>query len=409
MRILFLHQNFPGQFIHVTRALKRQGGHDLMALTDAGNKQPEIIGTRRYAFAPKGLEAVPPLAQNYAMRALRGEAVARALAQMKGDGFAPDLVIGHLGWGETLYVKDVFPDTPLAVHAEFHYSSEGADANFDPEFKARDPLAARLMLRSKNAAILQALADCDRAITPTRWQASRLPEAFRAKATVLHEGIDTDRVRPDPSARLKLQRANVELKPGDEVITFVNRNLEPYRGYHIFLRALPAILKARPKARAVIVGGDGVSYGAAAPPGKSWRHIFLDEMAGQLPMDRVHFTGKVPYADYLRLLQISAVHVYLTYPFVLSWSMLEAMAAGALVVASSTAPVTEVVEHGVNGLLFDFFDKQALALMAIDALARPGAMTAMRAKARETIAGRYDLKRICLPQWLRFVENAAHG
>ena len=407
MRILFLHQNFPGQFVHIARALQRAGGHDLLALTDAANKQPDIIPAHRYAFEPIGLAGIHPPGQNFALRVQRGAAVARALAQLRDGGFKPDLILGHLGWGETLYVKDVFPATPLAVHAEFYYSAEGADANFDPEFKSGNDLAARIMLRSKNAAILQALADCDHAITPTLWQASRLPEAFRHKATVLHEGIDTARVKPDRHARLRLQRANVELKPGDEVITFVNRNLEPYRGYHIFMRALPAILKARPEARAVIVGGDSVSYGAPAPTGKSWKQIFLDEVAPALPMDRVHFTGKVPYADYLRLMQISAAHVYLTYPFVLSWSMLEAMSAGAPVIASRTAPVTEVIEHGVNGLLFDFFDAKALAETVIEALAKPKALRPLRARARETIASRYDLASVCLPQWLRFVENAA--
>ena len=408
MRILFLHQNFPGQFIHLALELQRRGEHELHALTDAVNTRPEFIPTTRYSFNPAKVPASFHLANNFAHRAARGEAVAKALVELRDQkGFVPDLIIGHLGWGETLFVKDVFPKARQIVHAEFYYSSEGADAGFDPEFRSKDDFSWRLNLRSKNAAILQAVADADFAISPTLWQASQLPKEFRPKTVILHEGINTDRVRPDAGARLSLQTAKVDMKPGDEIITFVNRNLEPYRGYHIFLRSLPIILKARPRARVVIVGGHEVSYGAPPPPGKTWKQIFLDEVKADLPLDRVHFTGKVPYPDYLRLMQISACHVYLTYPFVLSWSMLEAMSAGALVVASSTRPVTEVIEHGRNGLLFDFFDKEALAAQVIEALALPSSMRAMRARARETIVARYDLKRVCLPNWLRFVDVAS--
>ena len=406
MRILFLHQNFPGQFVHVAQALQ-QVGHDLHAITDATNQRPDFIPTSRYAFAASAAGQPHPLAQNYALRAARGQAAARAMVALRERGFVPDLVIGHLGWGETLFAKDVFPKACLVVHAEFYYSADGADAGFDPEFRSSDDVAWRQNLRSRNAAILQAVNDADFAVSPTLWQASRLPAAFRSKTAVLHEGIDTDKVAPNSAAWLALQRAGVAMKPGDEIITFVNRNLEPYRGYHIFLRALPKILKARPNARAVIVGGDEVSYGAAPPPGKSWKQIFLDEVQADLPMDRVHFTGKVPYPDYLRLMQISAAHVYLTYPFVLSWSMLEAMSAGALVIASATPPVTEVIAHGNNGLLFDFFDIEALAAHVIEALALPSSMRAMRARARKTIVERYDLRRTCLPQWLRFVDLAS--
>ena len=410
MRILFLHQNFPAQFIHVALALQRSGLHELRALTDASNQRPDIIPTLRYGFHPSEVGANSAMAQNFAMRAARGAKVARALAQMRDQtGFVPDLVIGHLGWGETLFVKDVFPQARLIVHAEFYYSSEGADAGFDPEFAQGDDLARRITLRVKNSAILQALADTDHAISPTLWQASRIPQPLQAKTAVLHEGVDTNRVRPEPGARLSLKNARVDLKPGDEIITFVNRNLEPYRGYHIFMRALPAILKARPKARAIIVGGNEVSYGAPPPPGKSWKQIYLDEVQADLPMDRVHFTGKVPYPDYLRLLQVSAAHVYLTYPFVLSWSMLEAMSAGALVIASSTPPVTEVIRDGHNGLLFDFFDRQGLAARVIEALALPSSMRAIRARGRESIVARYDLEKVCLPAWLRFIEAAGSG
>jgi glycosyltransferase involved in cell wall biosynthesis len=404
MRVLFIHQNFPGQFLHLAQALKRKPGVELLAVTHDGNRRAPFIPTRVYAFEAKPLHGLVAL-DHYAQRVARGMAVARLLESLAAEGFAPDLVIGHGGWGETLFVKDVWPKARLILHAEFYYAAEGADLGFDREFasSADRALDARMRVRLRNTAMLQALADADRGVAPTVWQASRFPEELRRRISVLHEGIDTDVVRPDPSATLALKRDGLALRPGAELITFVNRNLEPYRGYHVFMRALPLILAARPKARALIIGGDEVSYGPAPPKGRSWKEIFLAEEKARLDMSRVHFVGKVPYPSYLRVLQVSAAHVYLTYPFVLSWSMLEAMSAGALVIASATPPVEEVIETGRNGLTFPFFDHEALAARVIEALAHPERFAELRRHARRTIVERYDLTRHCLPRWLRLV------
>ena len=262
-----------------------------------------------------------------------------------------------------------------------------------------------MQVRARNTAMTLALLDADRGVAPTRWQASRFPDDLRAKIDVIHEGIDTDLLHPSPRAEVRLRRDGVVLRPGDEVITFVNRNLEPHRGYHIFMRALPAILARRPKARVVIVGGDGASYGPPPPGGGSWKQLFLDEVQGSLDMARVHFVGRVAHGTLLQLLQISAAHVYLTYPFVLSWSMLDAMSAGALVIGSRTPPVEEVIKSGRNGVLVDFFDVDGLADAVVDALANPEAYRAMRAAARQTVMERYDLRRVCLPAWMRLLED----
>jgi glycosyltransferase involved in cell wall biosynthesis len=197
------------------------------------------------------------------------------------------------------------------------------------------------------------------------------------------------------------------LRAGDEVITFVNRNLEPYRGYHVFMRALPEMLRCRPDAVALIVGADGVSYGAAAPHGKTWKQIFLDEVKDRLDTSRVFFLGRLAYADYLKVLQVSACHVYLTYPFVLGWSCIEALSAGCLVVGSRTRPVEEVIEHERNGLLVDFFDVAGLADTVVHCLARREHYAHLRAAARETAVQRYDLATICLPEQLRLIEKVA--
>ncbi len=338
---------------------------------------------------------------------VRGEAAARAALALRTEGFSPDVICGHPGWGETLFVKDVWPEARLLAYVEFAYSAKGADFGFDAEFK-QDSTEAAFGLRVRNGAQFLAFEASDWIVSPTAWQASRLPEIFRSRLSVIHDGIDTDLVRPNRRPASPSPRDGVTCGVGDEIVTFVNRNLEPYRGYHSFMRALPEILRRRPNARAVIVGGSDVSYGAAAPNGRTWRDIFLEEVRGSLDLTRVHFVGKLPYTTYLKLLQVSAAHVYLTYPFVLSWSLLEAMAAGCMVIGSATPPVEEVIRHGENGVLVDFFSPQAIADATVEALAEPQAHRHLRAEARRS-AETYDLKRVCLPRHLRLIEALASG
>jgi len=282
------------------------------------------------------------------------------------------------------------------MFAEFFYSAEGADYNFDPEF-ASDSLTDRTRLRLKNSVHLQALHAADVVYTPTQWQLGQIPPEYRHKASVIFDGIDTNLVAPQAQSFIHLKRENIKLTGSDEVITFVNRNLEPYRGFHVFMRALPDILKARPNAHCLIVGGDDVSYGSKPKSGANWRQVMLAEIGSQLPMGRVHFVGNLSYPNYLKVLQISSCHVYLTYPFVLSWSCLEAMSAGRVVVASNTGPVQDVIEHEVNGLLVDFFDSDALAQQVIDVLGAPQSFRAMGEQARQSVVEKYDLKTKCLP------------
>jgi glycosyltransferase involved in cell wall biosynthesis len=405
MRVLFLHQNFPGQFLHIARELQSVAANDVRAITDAANQRPDLVPTRRYRLDGRIIEANHPLAAHFASRVARGETAAREMQALRQDGFVPDIVVGHPGWGETLFVKDVWPETRLIVHAEFYYRPVGGDSEFDPEF-SNATFEGRARTRVKNAPMLAALADAEFGVTPTQWQGDSFPQEMKRKIAVIHEGIDTELVCPDPAARITLENG-LSFSVGDEVITFVNRNLEPYRGYHVFMRALPEILAARPNAHAIIVGGDGVSYGPPPPAGTTWAQHFLDEVRDRLPDGRVHFLGRIPYPSFIDLMRVSAAHVYLTYPFVLSWSMLEAMSAGALVIAARTAPVQEVVTHERNGLLFDFFDRDALVRHVTEALGAPRRHASLRARARATIIERYDLRRRCLPQWRTFIETVA--
>jgi len=404
LNLLFVHQNFPGQFRHLAPALAAMG-HQVKAMAIDGPGLPGIE-VHRYKPARSTSREIHPWVAEFETKVIRGEACAAAAARLKAEGFAPDAIVANPGWGESLFLKDVWPGARLLALIEFYYAARGLDYDFDPEFSRAD-LARDARLRAKNAHLLLALEAMDWGVCPTQFQAGTVPRTYQDRVSVIFDGIDTAVVRPDAAASVSVNGRT--LHAGDEVLTFVNRNLEPYRGYHIFMRALPEILKRRPNAVALIVGGDEVSYGAPAPNGKTWKEIFYDEVKERLDASRVFFLGRVPYAQYLRVLQVSRCHVYLTYPFVLGWSCIEAMSAGCLVVGSRTPPVEEVIAHGRNGLLVDFFDVSALAGSVVDALARPAHYAPLREAARRIAIERYDLNSICLPQQVALIERLARA
>lgn len=332
----------------------------------------------------------------------RGQVALTALLRLKKAGFYPDVVYAHPGWGETLFLKDVFPRARLVHFCEFYYHTIGQDFNFDPEF----PSSAEdvLRLRVRNFHHLMALEQADIGIAPTMWQKTRFPSSYQTKIEVIHDGVDTQLVAPDSEAFLQFPKKQLRLTRKDEVITFVSRNLEPYRGFHTFMRTLPELLKARPKARVIIVGGNDVSYGSRLPKG-TYREKYLAEIEGRYDASRVHFVGKLPYKTFLHVLQVSTAHIYLTYPFVLSWSMMEAMSAGCLVIGSRTPPVEEVIEDGKNGLLVDFFSSDELIHAITRVCEAPDRLQGIREHARRTIIERYDLKKVCLPRQKQIIED----
>lgn len=401
MQILFIHQNLPAQFKHLIAHYARLPGVEVFGLGEAArvksNFSRAIEGFRlfAYSFSEDGKPASYNALRQTGEALRRGFGVAKALQGLRARGIRPDVIYGHPGWGEMLYVRDVFPDARIVNFCEFYFNRQGQDFGFDPEFREVDPNGWHI--RTENMTHAVSLLAADRGISPTQWQRSRYPIELREKIDVVHDGVDTNVVRPDPNAKIILREKSVKLTPHDEVITFVNRNLEPYRGFHVFMRALPEILRRRPRAHVVIVGGDEVSYGRALK-GTTWRERLLSEVGKHLDAARVHFVGRVKYRDYLRVLQVSTAHVYLTYPFVLSWSMLEAMAAGCVVVGSRTAPVEEVIRDGENGWLVDFFEKEQLVEVVASACARREGLGSMRAAARATVMQRYDLRTVCLPR-----------
>ncbi|MBZ9566670.1 MULTISPECIES: glycosyltransferase [Modicisalibacter] len=399
-RILFLHVNFPGQFRHLAPAL-HQAGHDVRAVTL--NAPPESAFPVTRATLPRGNPPdIDPLLRQLDSKIIRGRATQAVLQAWRDEGWVPDLVIGHAGWGDMMTVRELFPDSRCLGWFEFYYQATGLDADFDAEFPVSEE--ARLRIRLKNLWPLWMLEHVDAGICSTHFQKATHPQAYHDRLHVIHEGIDTQRFRPNDKVRVSLGD-RLTLTRDTPVVTFVNRDLEPYRGYHVFMRALPEILTRNPDAHVLIVGGDGVSYGSAPGDGRRWKTVFLEEVAAGLDERRVHFLGRVPHDTLTALMQLSRAHVYLTYPFVLSWSLLEAMSCAAPIIGSDTAPVREVITSGENGYLVDFFDRQALVDAVSEALAHPEAMAPLRDRARRTILDHYDLHTQCLPQQLALIDS----
>ncbi len=312
MNFLFVHQNFPGQYLHIVRSLLadnavREGTHQLVFMSEPNLNQMEGVRKVTYARPPVAESPHLPM-REHEMAMRRAQAAFEGAQKIKALGFRPDIMIGHHGWGEMLDLADVFPGVPMLGYFEFFYRIEGADVNYDPEF----PMPRRFgAVRAKNTTNLLALNLGQHGQTPTRWQHSTYPAWARKQIRVIEEGVDLYR-QPDPAARRRtLTIGNMTIRPTQKLVTCVARNLEPYRGFHIFMRALPRIL-ARQDVVVSIVGGDGISYGAPPAQGGSWRATMLREMGDRLDPARVHFLGKVPYAQHLALLQRSDAHVYLS-------------------------------------------------------------------------------------------------
>jgi glycosyltransferase involved in cell wall biosynthesis len=402
MNILFVHQNMPGQYRHLAPYLARDPRNRVVFITRKADV--DLPNVRRVTYQP--VRVAQPSTHHYLRLfencVLHGQAVLRACITLAAEGFQPDVMVAHPGWGEALFLKDRFPRAKLLSYCEFFYHGRGADVGFDPE-DAVD-LDAICQARARNAHLLLSLEACDRGTSPTEWQRSVHPAVLRDKISVIFDGIDTTVVRPDIGASFALPDGRV-LTAADEVVTYVARNLEPYRGFRSFIRALPELLRRRPEVQVLVAGGDEISYGFASPGGGTWRETMLGQVEG-IDLSRVHFLGKIPYPRYLAMVQVSSLHIYLTVPFVLSWSCMEAMAAGCVVLASDTPPVTEVIEDGRNGYLVDFFASEAIAARAAEILADRERLHEIRKRARQTVLDRYALEN-CLPQQVRLVTSLA--
>ena len=406
MNILIIHQNFPGQFKLLAQALAGNPDIKLVALGDASRYPSDLKNPYSFPLITYSSRNSEPSKAHHYLAGVeqsirRGQDVLRACLQIKAKGFVPDLIIGHPAWGEMYFIKDAFPDAKLISYFEFFYQPSGTDFGFDPEFQ--NSIDDIYKLRIRNTTQLHALSVSDAGVSPTAWQRSTYTKRDQGLVHVIHEGLDLERLRPDPRASFRLADGRT-LDRTSPVITFVSRQLEPYRGFHRFMRALPKLQKLLPKAHFVIVGSDGVSYGSPPPKlYKNYREMMLNEVGSDLDINRTHFTGRIDYSDYIKLLQISRLHIYMTYPFVLSWSMLEAMACGAPILGSATPPVKEVIKQGETGFLFDFFDSEGLVENAIRMMNRDN--SDLISNARDLLDSSYSFTKNSYPKYIELINK----
>lgn len=400
MNYLFSHRNFPAQYRHILQELCKDKNNHILFLTNAA-QSGNIKNIQKLVYSLK--RNVPDnchrYLQQYEKAVIHGQAAAELLIKLKNNGYKPDLICAH-PWGNSMFFKDVYPNVPLLNYCEWYYNSENSDVDFDGHKPSYDEMAK---IRCKNAQLLLDIVASDKAVAPTRWQKIQYPKEFHDKIEVLHDGIDTDYFKPNCDVLFSIPEKQLTLSQNDDVITYATRGMEPYRGFPQFMEMAEKLLKRRPNVHIVVGGEDRICYGPKLEKG-TYKQIMLNKL--DLDMSRVHFTGGLPYMEYKKLMQISSAHVYLTYPFVLSWSMLEAMSCGCCLVGSKTPPVEEVIEDNKNGLLVDFYDVEALTDKVEYALDNQDKMVEIRENARNTIIEKYDLKKL-LPRHIEILKSTA--
>ena len=403
MRVLFAHTNYPAQFGAFGEWLAEQGDEVVFLTQREGARGRGISVLTCRDHRPSG-ETVHRYLRGLEKAVITGQAFARAALGLARRGWAPEAMMAHTGWGAGAFLKDVWPEAAFAAYCEWHYAWPNPDRT-PWDAPARDPVDARARNRLRNAPLWLDLSAADAAFCPTEFQAAQFPEPIRRRLTVLHDGIDTDRMSPGEGGRAILARWGV---PEDaEVVTSITRGMEPHRGFPETMRAIALLQRRRPRLHALIGGEDRVAYGAKLPEGESWKARMLAEL--DLDLSRVHFTGLLSRDDMASVLRASDAHLYLTVPFVLSWSLLDAMAAGCLLVASDTAPVREFVTDGETGLLVPMHDPEALAARVEEALDGAEALRPLRAAARALVVERLDAKRVIWPRRRAALARLAAG
>lgn len=408
MNLLFVHQNYPGQYRELLPRIARSGKHRIIFLTQR-KALPKPTDHKIVVYEPF---YTPPEDAFIYTRMFEGHVgagvgAARACSNLKQRGFKPDLVLGHTGWGELLFIKEVWAEVPVVGCFEYYFIPKGGPIEFDPEFPPRSDISALLLTRNANAHLSHLR--CDGRHSATHWQRNAFPEILRSSIEVLHEGVRTDLLQPDHDSPLDVEIGGTRFERGEEIVTYVARNLEPMRGFHIFMRTLPLLLSRRPQLRIAIVGGDNVSYGRRLPEGETFRGMLKQELGDRIDWSRVHFLGQIPYPSLTSLLRLSHCHVYLTVPFVPSWSMLEAMALEKTVVASDVAPVRELIRHGETGFLVDFFDKEGLAERILDVVGHPDHYREIGRAARRDVVERFDFATVSMPAFLGYLDRFVPG
>lgn len=400
MNILFLHRNFPAQFRYIAPALANDPNNKVVFITNNSTVNIPKITKVVYNLKRQIPDDCHRYLRFYEESVIHAQSTAEAAIMLKNQGFIPDVIYGHT-WGQTMYMKDIFPDTPLLCYFEWFYNAKGGDIGFDGKIPNIDDLAK---LRSKNAHLLIDLYSCDAGICPTKFQYKQFPKEFAHKIRVLHDGIDTDFCTPKEDAEFLIENKNIKLTKKDEVITYATRGMEAYRGFPEFMRAVEILQKKRPNLQVIIGGEDRICYGPQLM-GTTYKKMMLEKL--DLDLDRIHFVGSLPFNKYVNLLRITSAHLYLTYPFVCSWSLLDAMSCACPIVASATEPVMEFIEDNKNGILFDFFNIEQQVEKIEFALDNKDKMKELGQNARQTILDNYQLKNL-LPKHIENLKQLAN-
>ena len=396
MRVLFVHNNFPAQFRDLAPALAADPGNEVVFAT-----QESLRTLPAWQTASRGKQ-IHRYLSDLGNSVAEGQGALRMAGGLRRQGFVPDVIIGHSGFGPTLFLREAFPEAKFIGYFDWYYRAQGSNADFFPDRPVGIDRACKFHLM--NAPIWLDLVNCDHGIVTTQWQLEQFPEVFWPKLSLLHDGIDTNHFQPNPGQRFAI--AGLDLTNVEELVTYATRGMDPYRGFPQFMAALEVLLHKRPHTHVVIAGEERHHYGWAAPGGASWKDHLLGQL--DLDLDRVHFTGPLVPNRMLELFQASSVHVYLTAPFIPSWSLFEAMSSGCLVVASDTAPVREVMTDNETGLLVDFFDHAALAERISHALDHRADYDGLRAAARQSVIDGVELRNV-LPRQLRLIDDVLAG
>lgn len=397
MKILFVHRGFPGQFKYLAAALTLNPNNQIIFLTEDEIGQIKGVNKLVYKVKTDNQKIHNTHTKQYNIAVERALKTAEQAQKLKNEGFIPDIIYGFSGWGSSMFIKDVFPNVPFVCYCEWFLTPENSNMTFSG---IKLELNDRVKLRCDNAHVLSTLSLCDAAIAPTHWQKEQFPKEFQDKITVIHDGVDVGLFEPNKNVKFIIKDKNLELTRNDEVITYGTRGLEPTRGFPQFMEAVAILLKKRSKVHFVIAGDDTACYSYQTEG--SYKKKMLEKF--NIDSERVHFVGTLPYNDYAKFLQVSSCHVYLTYPFILSWSILDAMSAGCCIVGSNTPPVREVIEDNYNGLLCEFFNVNQLVEKIEYALDNKDKITNIRNNARQLIIDKYDLLKT-VPQQINFLQG----
>jgi glycosyltransferase involved in cell wall biosynthesis len=413
MHVLYVHPNFPAQFGHIAAMLAKRPGWRTSFVSQAASGDQGGIECIQYKTTGGATASTHFCSRTFENAVWQCDGVYHAL-KARPD-IRPDLIVGHSGFGTTLFLPELYPDVPIINFGEYYYHPHAADGDMDFRRDLGWTLddARYQRARCRNAMILLDLQNCTAAYTPTQFQFSRFPAEYRSRLRVIFDGVDRsvyhgheEALRPAPAQRGTRVIAGVSVPPGTRLVTYVSRGFESLRGFDMFIRAAGLIARQYPDVIFVVVGSDRICYGGDEnyTGGKSFKDWVLERERPDL--SKFIFTGRMPAPQLARLLAATDLHLYLTAPFVLSWSLMDALSCGAVVLGSATAPVKEMIRHGENGLLADFFDVEGMACQAVEVLRDPAAFRALGRAAEQMIVEQYSLD-VLLPRMIRFYEEVA--